>query len=154
MYELLSLYHRYSFCVCYIHRNHCILGMNARNKILDAGEVYRFVRWTCITRTLLWIIADSNVFSTLFLRYFQETIVHVCVLFSEIVFVEGRLNAMGYEAMLHGELLSFIGEIKDKRQFFSETEATLKLSKFPDRIRKFIIRGSYLWKISHNLEKR
>lgn len=75
-------------------------------------------------------------------------------MFSEVVFVEGRLNAMGYEAMLHGELLSFICEIKDKRQFLSKIEATLKLSKFPDRIRKFTNRGSYLWKISRNLEKR
>lgn len=127
--------------------------MNARNKILNAGEVYWFVRWTCTMRTVLWIIADvfSNVFSALFLWYFQETIVHIWILFSEVVFVKGRLNAMGYEAMVHGELLSFIGEIRDKRQFFSETGATLKLSKFPDRIRKFTIRGSYLWKISRNL---
>jgi hypothetical protein len=30
---------------------------------------------------------------------------------------------MGYEAMLHGELSSYIGEIGDERKFLSETEA-------------------------------
>ena len=33
---------------------------------------------------------------------------------------------MGYQEMLHGELLPFVAEIEGKRQFFNETSAVTR----------------------------
>lgn len=42
---------------------------------------------------------------------------------SEIVFIKGRLNAMGYQEMLHGELFPFTIEIEDKKIIFQRHNA-------------------------------
>lgn len=47
---------------------------------------------------------------------------------SEIVFVKDRLNAMGRQKMLHGELLPFVMETGDKREFLLQ-ESGWKISR-------------------------
>ena len=37
---------------------------------------------------------------------------------SDIVFVKGKLNDVGYQEMLHSKLLPFIIEIEDKKTIF------------------------------------
>ena len=45
---------------------------------------------------------------------------------SEIVFIKGKLNTIGYQEMLHGELLPFITEIEEKKRIFQRDNASVR----------------------------
>lgn len=57
--------------------------------------------------TFVYSVANNYKLKQHFLRYFLD-----------YLYLNGELNATGYQKTLHGELLSFITEIEKKRTIF------------------------------------
>lgn len=64
---------------------------------------------------MLGIIIGPNTFSLLFFQYFPESTNHAWIFKRNFVKVKGKLNAVGYQEMLRGELLPLITEIEDEK---------------------------------------